>query len=264
MIIDTHIHAFDEKIAEKAISKLSKISGITPSTDGTVSGAKALLAKDKIDYGVVLPVATKPTQQTTINNWAKNVYKDNIICFGTVHPQAPDVLDELERIKSLGLKGVKLHNDYQNVFLFDECNHKMYELMQQLNLPVVFHMGYDPASPKIHRAMPYDLILLHEKYPKLKIIAAHMGGVYAWESVYFYLAGIKNVFFDTAFVADKLSISLFNNIAKKHGTDNILFGSDLPWSTPKKELELIYNSNLTSSQIDAVLYKNAIELLKLF
>ena len=205
MIIDTHIHAFDEKIAEKAISKLSKISGIIPSTDGTVSGAKALLKKNKIDYGVILPVATKPTQQKTINDWAKTNYNDHLISFGTVHPKATDALDELERIKDLGLKGVKLHNDYQNVFLFAESNFKLYERMEELKLPVVFHMGYDPASPLVHRAMPYDLLWLHNKYPNLKIIAAHMGGVYAWESVYFYLAGTKNIFFDTAFVADKLS-----------------------------------------------------------
>ena len=264
MIIDTHIHAFDEKIAEKAILKLSEISGILPSTDGTVTDAKRVLLNSKVDYGVILPVATKPTQQQTINNWAKEQYKESIISFGTVHPQANDLLDELERIKHMGLKGVKIHNDYQNVFIFDDCNLKMYKRMEELNLPVVFHMGYDPASPTIHRAMPYDLIWLHEKYPKLKIIAAHMGGLYAWESVLFHLAGTDNIYLDTAFVANRLSISLFNDILKKHGADRVLFGSDLPWSTPQRELEQIYKSNLSSSQIDKILYRNAVEILELF
>ena len=78
MIIDTHIHAFTDKVAEIAIPKLAKTSGLKPTTDGTVKSAVALLDEDSIDYGVVLPIATKPTQQTTINNWAKEIYKDKI------------------------------------------------------------------------------------------------------------------------------------------------------------------------------------------
>ena len=81
MIIDTHIHAFVDKVAEIAIPKLAKVSGLEPTTDGTVNSAIDLLDKDGIDYGVVLPIATKPTQQQTINNWAKDIYKNKIISF---------------------------------------------------------------------------------------------------------------------------------------------------------------------------------------
>lgn len=264
MIIDTHIHAFTDKVAEIAIPKLAKTSGLKPTTDGTVKSAVALLDEDSIDYGVVLPIATKPTQQTTINNWAKEIYKDKIISFGTVHPEAEDVIEELERIKDLGLKGVKLHNDYQGVFIFDDINLKMYKKIEELGLPVVFHMGYDPISPKVHRAMPYDLLWLHDKFPKLKIIGAHMGGVSAWESVYFYLAGVENIYLDTAFVAGRIPEELYLKIIKKHGTDRILFGSDLPWSRPSAEKEIIEKLPLSSQEVEKIFYKNAVELLKLF
>lgn len=264
MIIDTHIHAFTDKIAEVAIPKLAKVSNLTPTTDGTINSAIELLNKDNIDYGIVLPIATKPSQQTTINNWAKSVYKDKIISFGTVHPLAEDALDELERIKFLGLKGVKLHNDYQEVFLFDNVNIKIYKRMEELDLPVVFHMGYDPVSPKVHRAMPYDLLWLHEKFPKLKIIGAHMGGVNTWESVYFYLAGVKNIYLDTAFCSGRLNEELYAKIIKKHGADNILFASDLPWSRPSDEKAVIDALPLTDGEKEKIFYKNAVELLKLF
>lgn len=34
MVIDFHTHAFTDSIAEKAVSSLSKTSGIAPLTDG--------------------------------------------------------------------------------------------------------------------------------------------------------------------------------------------------------------------------------------
>ena len=35
-VIDAHIHAFPDKIAEGAVARLQGISGITPCTNGTV------------------------------------------------------------------------------------------------------------------------------------------------------------------------------------------------------------------------------------
>ena len=49
MIIDFHTHAFPERIAERAIEKLSYTSGgLIPQTDGTVESLKYLMKKDSI------------------------------------------------------------------------------------------------------------------------------------------------------------------------------------------------------------------------
>lgn len=263
MLIDSHIHAFADSIAVRAVEKLEETAGIKAYTDGTIKGAEALLEKCGIDYGVLLPVATKPTQQTTINNWAKAEYKGRFIAFGTVHPMAQDACDELYRIKSLGLKGVKLHNDYQGIFIFDDCCKAVYKRCEELGLPVVFHMGYDPVSPRVHRAMPYDLLELHENYPKLKIIGAHMGGEMAWESVYHYIAGVENIWLDTAFTAGIIDEKLFYEIVKKHGADRVLFGSDLPWSSPEREIAMIDRLPVSSEDKEKIYWKNTAELLQL-
>lgn len=263
MYIDSHIHAFADSIAEKAVSKLQAVAQIEPQTDGTIRGAEKLLEQCGIDYGVLLPVATKPTQQTTINNWAKEEYKGRFISFGTVHPDAADVTEEITRVKELGLKGIKLHNDYQGVFIFDDRCKPIYKRCEELGLPVVFHMGRDPISPNVHRAMPYDLLELHENYPKLKIIGAHMGGVYAWESVYHYIAGVENIWLDTAFTADYIDRELFGAIVKKHGADRILFGSDLPWSHPDKEKQMIAELDVSDDDKEKIYWKNAVELMGL-
>ena len=139
----------------------------------------------------------------------------------------------------------------------------MYKKCEELGLPIVFHMGYDPISQLVHRAMPYDLIELTEKYPKLKIIGAHMGGVYAWESVYKYIAGNRNIWLDTSFVAGYLDEKLFADIIKKHGTDRVMFASDLPWSNPADEIALVERLPISDNEKDRIFSGNVIDLLEL-
>ena len=129
MYIDFHTHAFADRIAEKAISKLEHTliesgygAAVPAATRGTVGELLEKLPQWKVDQAVILPIATKPSQQIAINNWAKDVQTANsgvLWCFGSVHPDAEDAFDELERIKSLGLHGVKLHPDYQGFFAED-------------------------------------------------------------------------------------------------------------------------------------------------
>ena len=102
MLIDFHTHAFADSLAPRAIASLSAASGgLTPSTDGTVNGLLHRMDEDGVSHSVMLNIATKPKQQTRINDWAKEISSDRITAFGSVHPDAPDVLEELERIRNI-------------------------------------------------------------------------------------------------------------------------------------------------------------------
>ncbi len=262
MLIDFHIHAFTDEIAERAVGKLKVTAGIPSYSDGTVSDTAAKLRETNVDNAVLLPIATKPKQQVTINNWAAGVNgKYGLISFGTVHPSAEDAVEELHRLKDLGLKGIKLHPDYQGVFLFDEAAVNVMRECALLKLPVIIHMGYDPVSPLVHHAMPQDLLYVHEKLPDLILIGAHMGGMNAWEAVYHYLAGVENVYFDTAYTAGNISPELMTQIIKKHGAEKILFGSDLPWHSPAMEYKFISDLDLPDNDKDRIFSLNARELL---
>ena len=111
---DFHTHAFTDELAKRAVAGLALTSGIEPATDGTVSGLRRKLEENGIDRGMLLPVATKPSQQEAINNWAASVMGDGLYCCGTVLPDAENTVAEVERIKALGLYGVKFHSEYQN------------------------------------------------------------------------------------------------------------------------------------------------------
>ena len=151
---DFHTHAFTDDLAERAMSGLAKTSGISPATDGTLNGLREKMAENGIDRAMLLPVATKPSQQTAINNWAAEIMGGGIYCCGTVHPDAEDAVAEVERIKSLGLCGVKFHSEYQQFCPHEERMFPIYEKIAELGLIAVFHGGWDPYSEDIIRATP--------------------------------------------------------------------------------------------------------------
>ena len=58
MLVDFHTHCFPDRLASRAIPKLSATGGIKPYTDGTASGLQGSMKEAGIFLSVVLPVAT--------------------------------------------------------------------------------------------------------------------------------------------------------------------------------------------------------------
>lgn len=264
MIIDFHTHAFSEKIVKKAMEGLTATSGLKPYTDGTISGLLEHMNKTGVDVSVVLPIATKPSQQNVINNWAAEIKSDRIYPFGSVHPDAEDTVEMLDKIKALGLFGVKLHPDYQNFSPDDKKAYPIYERCQQLELPIVFHAGYDPLSPDNIHGTTQSFVQVHKCFPRLKMILAHLGGMYRWEQVERYIAGTDGeLYLDVSVIAGEIGEDILKRIISKHGTDRILMASDCPWDSPANEIKMINKLNLTESEKELIFYKNAARLLKL-
>lgn len=265
MYIDFHVHAFADNIAERAISQLLANSaefGFVPSTDGTVSDLRRMLKEKNISKAVLLPIATKPSQQTIINNWAISVKDDFFYPFGTVHPQAEDRFNELQRIKDSGLYGIKLHPDYQDFFVDDDKMIPLYKQCAQLGLPVLIHAGIDPLSPQLVHCTPQAAARVFDAVPEMTLILAHGGGMLRWNDVEKYLAGKKgNLYFDISAISGYISHDQLSRIVKKHGADKILFGSDSPWSDPVNEINMVDSLDLTDEEKDMIFYKNAMDIL---
>ena len=265
MVIDFHTHAFNDKIAEKAIAKLEVVSNQKAYSNGKIDAIDEIAKSGVIDKAVLLPVATKPTQQTIINDWAKEMGDkyENIIPFGSVHPFSEDVFEELQRIKEMGLYGVKLHPDYQEFFIDDEKVFPVYEKCAELSLPVIFHAGWDPLSPDLVHAPPKASRKAHEAVPQMTMILAHMGGMKHWEEVLEYIAGLENIYLDTAYTVNFMPTDIFREIVLKHGADKILFGSDFPWHKSSMEKEFIESLDFSDEDKKKILGENAKKLLGL-
>ena len=186
MIIDFHAHTYPDEISEKTVAKLGEIAGVEAHTDGT---AKALSEKAKeagIDYTLIRPVATDPHQVAKINEVAYKINlssgRKGLLSFGAIHPDSPDHKRVLRGIASLGIKGIKLHPDYQGVFFNDERYKRIVDDATELGLYIVIHAGVDIGMPDPVHATP-DMI--HEVIRETgtdKLILAHMGGWDNWET----------------------------------------------------------------------------------
>lgn len=262
MIIDTHIHFFTDEIAHSAAGKLKAIAQIPCYTDFTEADTRRKMEEWGIDIGVLLPIATKPSQQRKINNWALNVQHGSIICFGTVHPEAEDALSELEYIKKHGLCGVKLHADYQDFFFDDQTMFPLYEKIAELDLPLAIHAGIDPMSPEVIHATPEMLRNVAREFPKLRLIAAHMGGHALYDDVEKYVVR-ENIWIDISMAPLDCPQLQFERIIKNHGIEKVLFASDCPWSYPRQELAMLEKAGLTQEEMGRILHRNAEELLGL-
>ncbi len=261
MLIDFHTHAFPERIAEKAIEKLSFVSGgLTPYTNGTFFDLKRLLKKSKIDKAVVLSIATNPTQQKNVNDFAASMNNGaDIFAFGSVHPDSEDALYELERIKSLGLKGVKLHPDYQGFSVDDEKMKPIYKKIGELGLITIFHAGQDFGFPPPYGATPKKMEKALSWFSS-PVIAAHFGGLGYPQEVLDRLCQ-KDLYFDTSFAHGIMPKYYAQKIIEKHGADKMLFGTDSPWHTAKTELKLLETLEISKADWEKITHKNAEKLL---
>ena len=263
MLIDFHTHAFPGKIARRAVDQLSRVSGgMEPQTDGTVESLKERMAQDGVDLSVVLSIATNPRQMHNVNDFAAEMDRDpKLVAFGSVHPDAPDALEELERIADLGLKGVKLHPEYQSFFVDDERMKPIYRKISELGLITLFHAGEDYGYPPPYHATPERLKKALGWFDA-PVIAAHWGGAGYGVEVLEKLCG-ENLYFDTSFGYAAMPRPVAQMILDCHGPDKLLFGSDSPWHRAEWELRLVNSLDMSETDREKVLWRNAQKLLDL-
>ncbi len=256
-IFDMHTHCFPDTLAPKALPHLAKVSNSPYYGNGTY---RDLCEKVKSSGGsgaMLLHIATKPSQMTSVNNFAAACQKGNFYSFGSVFPTAENAVEELHRIKELGLKGVKLHPDYQDFFVNDPAVFPVYEAAADLQLPVAFHAGRDPYSPDTVHCTPAMLAEISSRFPTLTIIAAHMGGMEMPDEVERYLLDCGNVYFDTAFATRTLDADRCGTLIRRHGIEKVFFATDFPWSTIEKETELLQKCGFSDEELEMIYYKNA-------
>lgn len=263
MLIDFHTHAFPEKIALRAVQGLSRgAGGLRPQTDGTVASLLAEMDRDGVDISVVQSIATNPKQQANVNNFAMEINKHpRIVAFGSVHPDAPDALEELERIAAAGLKGVKFHPEYQQFYADEERMKPIYRKISQLGLITLYHAGQDIGFAPPYHCLP-DHLLGALKWLDTPVVAAHWGGFACAPEVVQKLCG-ENLWFDLSMGYGLIPTPLAQTIIDRHGPDKLLFGSDMPWHRPEWELRLINALDISDEDRENILFQNAQKLLSI-
>ena len=269
MIVDFHTHVFPDKIAERTIKILEENSNGKAYTDGTVDGLVSAMERGNADISVCLPVLTKPSQFDSVVRFAVELnekYSEKekrLISFAGMHPLCDDIRGKMKLLKDLGIKGVKIHPDYQETFIDDKGYIEIIKTAKDLDLIVVTHAGVDDGYVGKPVRCPPELVKkVIDKVGHDKFVLAHYGGHKQWTEVYDLLAG-KDVYFDTAFTLHEITETLFKKILDKHGEDMVLFATDCPWRDIKDDVSVLKSYNLSAVTEEKIFYKNALKLLNI-
>ena len=264
MIIDFHTHIFPDKIAAKTIAALADAANVKAATDGTLSGLMQSMNENGVDVSVIQPVVTKPDQFDSINEFAHYVntkYEGRLISFGGIHPDCEDYKGKLDRIKDMGMAGIKIHPDYQRVMIDDVRYMNIIEYADELGLVILTHAGIDIGLPDPVHCPPEKARYVLDKLKPKKFVLAHYGAWKQWDEVYEYLAG-ADVYLDTAFTFDYIRKEQFMKIFEKHGADKILFATDSPWSGQGESIEALRSLPISHEDLEKIQSGNALKLLR--
>lgn len=261
MIIDTHAHIYPDKIALKASKSIESFYDLHVEHDGSVGGLIEAGDNAHIDMFLVHSVATTPEQVERINDFivaTVDSHPGRFVGFCAMHQDYENPSKELERMKAKGIKGVKLHPDFQRFCIDDEGAFPIYEAAEALGMPILFHLGdHRYEFSKAPRLLP-----VISRFPNLKIIGAHLGGWSEWDAAAPVLAG-TDIYVDTSSSLAFLEPAHARMLIDTYGADRVMFASDYPMWTPQDELDRLSRIPMTDTEREMILWRNAAELLNI-
>ena len=261
MRIDIHTHAFHHRVAARAVSALNRAMNLHCEASGSLQD---LIQEEEgcgMDRFAVLCCAARAGQVRAVNNFALSLRKEDarILPFGTVHPRESAWEEELDRLAAHGIGGLKLHPDYQGFGMDDPMLWAVLEACEG-RFCVLFHVGSQSAFPETAPSSPQALLKLVRNFPRVDIIAAHLGGHHMWQHVAKVFAGVHcpHLWFDTSSTTSALDEKSLRSLLRLLPSDHCFFGSDWPIFHVEPELERLQRkAGLGSAQLEALLQQAA-------
>ena len=263
-IIDSHCHIYPTAIAEKAVRAVDRFYDGLPKTphDGTVATLLNTGSEAGITHYVVHSVATTPAQVASINRFiAESAAASGgaFIGLGALHPDAEDLRGDVKHLIALGLKGVKIHPDFQRFEVDSPKAFRLFETCVEFGLPVLVHTGdfrYDYSNPERTARVLKAL-------PELKMIGAHFGGWSVWDRAERLLADLPNLTVDTASSFYWLGKEKTLEIIRAFGSERVMFGTDYPMWPQGPEVDFVRDLGLPEEDTERIFWKNCAGLYRL-
>lgn len=259
ILTDIHCHIFPDRLAEKAAASIGAFyDGAAMSSPASVENLLAAHKKAGITRCVVCNSAVNPHQVPSINAFLAETCAAHpqFIGFGSIYPGMDGWEEELDRLQALGLRGLKIHPDFQHLNIDDPCGIEMYRSVARRGLPVLFHMGdsrYDYSTPE-------RLMNLLRQAPDLQVIAAHFGGWMAWEHSYAHPLP-ENVLYDTSSTTPMIDRDFVLRLFDRFGPERFLFGTDFPMWEPAQMVTQFRALGLDEATMELIFCRNFEKLL---
>ncbi|MBO7594554.1 MAG: amidohydrolase family protein [Salinivirgaceae bacterium] len=252
-LIDAHAHIFPDALAAKASVSVGNWYNIMPHTDATSNN---LIEHEKAVGAckcLVCSPALKPHNVPTINTYISNECKlhQEFVGFGTMHRDFEDYEEELDRVVSLGLKGIKFHHDMQGFYIDDPKMMPIYRAIADRSLALLLHMG----DSRLDFSSPGRLAVIARQFPNLTIIGAHFGGYRRWDEV-MSIPVFDNVYFDTSSSLAFLEPEKARELIEKFGVSHFFWGSDFPMWSPREEWQRFLSLGFDDETNQKIGYEN--------
>jgi uncharacterized protein len=265
MIINSHIHL--DIYTDKNISMKNRISNL-----------KKIMKNSKIDKSIVIASLDDNTGKMGImKELVPYIEKEkDLFLIGTL-PIKKYTNKDIKELEKLILKkkiiGVKIYTGYEDFFPNDKRCDKIYDLCEKYTLPVIFHSGETFLEGMgIKYAMPIHIDEVAIKRPNLKIVIAHIGNPWTYETAVI-LNRNKNVYADISGIV----WNCFDSYWKKHyseiiimlikwcdGNNKLLFGTDWPccdekdyFKIDKSYIDFVNKLKISKKDKEKIFYLNA-------
>lgn len=267
-VIDVHLHAYDKDGRfDNAVPNPE--TGAPMAVRTGVEHRRLLLRSLRSSQVVRGIVSNRPlsAQEEAVADSA------GVLRLGYSLEELPSA-EDLARIRQLHKEGRltsigEVETPYQGIRYDDPLMEPLWDLAEELDLPVLLHTGSGPtdgyrSNPR-KRLASTDVFALEEvilRHPKIRIVLQHMG--YPMGDATLALMGAySNIYLDTGATDWLVARPAFHSYLRKfvdagYG-DRIMFGSDaMTWPDAiPLAIQGIQTSNLSPSEKRDILYRNA-------
>jgi predicted TIM-barrel fold metal-dependent hydrolase len=260
MRVDVHTHIWPDRIADAVADNMESELGFAPIAANTVEGIKTHMQASGVDKSIVLGVAARADQVRRANDWLISIADDMLVPFGAVHPDLSDKAGEIRHLRKHGVKGIKMHPVINGFYPDDPQWFPVYEELGD-DMALAIHSGRLPhQGPNATLyAAPGRIMNIARRFPRLRVIALHLGGFYMLDEAERVLLGQENILVDTTWPPSirELTAETITAIIGKHGSHKVCFGTDYPLVDMGTESDYLASLPLTSAQVEGILGENA-------
>jgi len=246
-----------------------------------VSREELLADLDAAGFDVAVILSDRRTPPEAVSEFV-SAAPSRLIGFGYVNPLKPEASEEVIRQREeLGLHGLKLYPTLDGYRADDPKAFRVYEVAQELEMPVMFHhAGMPEPQALLRHTDPEQIDVVAACFPRLRIILAHLGYPRVDESLYL-ARKHRNIWLDISWVYGDIRHPsyrhfLWRDLLKALNLrvlDHILFGTDYPGIKQAEYVELLMSINryavhpeleIPPKSLGEILGENARPLLPLY
>jgi predicted TIM-barrel fold metal-dependent hydrolase len=278
--IDVHVHveqdehgglAIDDELMDASGAYFKSTENRTPTvTDIAAHYRSRGIAAVVFAVDAFTATGHQPLSSAEIADAAAQ-HADVLIPFGSVDPHRPDAADRArELVTGHGVRGFKFHPSLQAFEPNDPSFYPLYEAIQELGVPALFHSGQTGIGAglpggrgiKLRYSNPMLVDDVAADFPGLTIILAHPS--VPWQDEAISMATHKpNVYIDLSGWSPKYFPAQLVRAANSLLRHKVLFGSDFPLITPDRWLADFADLDLKPEVRPLILKDNAAAALRL-